>query len=398
MDLNLFSSLLQNLLHLHVYYTDGRDNTFELFQDKFCYNRILQPMFTEETLKHLVEELKENILYGFQDDLSVCLILFRFEGQKFLVGPFVRAEYDRNKIQSVLMAHHIPASFADSVKLYYSAFPVISSTYVRNTILAFIRAFSGKSEDYSYFRLREASPEAVLPQTLHTESLDYSSLHHRYDLENNFLRMIEIGDTENVISALHQMSLLDMRQNRYVNAVYQDPGIGLAMLRSMARKAAERGGASLVEIHEITQRAVQRIYASRNAIEQAKHSDRMIVELTDAVRRSRLNLGSYPPPIRKVVEHLQLNYSQKLSMPSLADLAGYTESYLSRSFKKEVGVTITQYIENLRCKKAAEMLRSGTAPIQEISSYVGYDDNNYFVKVFRRQFGVTPSEYRAGRE
>lgn len=395
MDLFLFSSLLQNLLHLQVAFTENDDSIFLAFQDKFCYNRVLQPAFTAETLSRISSEMQDNVFYGLQDELGISLILFRFEKQKFLVGPFVRTEFDDSKIQTTLMNNHIPASYAASIKLYYSAFPLISSTYVRNAIIAFIRAFSGKGVDFSYYRLRNTTVNIALPRQTHVESLDYSALHQRYDLENNFLRMIEVGDTENVMFAYRGMSLLDMKQNRYVNAVYQDPITGLSMLRALARKAAERGGASLIEIHEITQRAVQRIYASKNAQEQIKHSEAMIFELTDAVRRSKLSIGRYPPPIRKVVDHIQLNYSQKIPMTYLSELSGFTESYLSRTFKKEVGSTITQYIEILRCKKAAEMLEISQTAIQEISSYVGYEDNNYFSKVFKKQYGITPTEYRS---
>ena len=254
---------------------------------------------------------------------------------------------------------------------------------------------SSTSQEYAYCRLRSAAADTQLPQPMHEESLDYSALHYRYDVENRFLHMIEVGDVENVLIAQRDMTYAGLGQIRYVNAVYMDTGIGLAMLRAMARKAAERGGASLVEIHEITQRAVQRIYASRNTKEQAKYSDAMILELTEAVRRSRLNLGAYSPHIRRIVEHIQLNYSQKLSLGDLAALAHMSESHLSKIFKKEVGTNISQYIEHLRCEKAAEMLRSGRTAIQEISSYVGYEDNNYFVKVFKKQFGMTPTEYRA---
>ena len=55
---------------------------------------------------------------------------------------------------------------------------------------------------------------------------------------------------------------------------------------------------------------------------------------------------------------------------------------------------MTQFIAELRCRQAAEMLRETNLPIQEISSYVGYTDNNYFVKVFKKVMGNTPSEYR----
>ena len=71
-------------------------------------------------------------------------------------------------------------------------------------------------------------------------------------------------------------------------------------------------------------------------------------------------------------------------------------------------MSIFPYIAHLCCKKAAELLRESAASVQEISSYVGYEDSNYFVKVFKKQYhspshfskafkkvlGISPLQYR----
>ena len=69
-------------------------------------------------------------------------------------------------------------------------------------------------------------------------------------------------------------------------------------------------------------------------------------------------------------------------------------SNFCKQFKKETGITVNEYITNQRCKKASEFLSETTYSIQEIGSYVGYDDNNYFVKVFKKVYNTTPSQYR----
>ena len=397
MDLALFDSLTRNLLHMNVCHSEGDAAVWREFEEKYCYNPLLQPAFMAETLSRRAEEMQENTMYGLQDELGICVLLFRFAGQSYLVGPFVRREFDVDRVQRMLIKRHVPASFVDSIRMYHAGFPMIGSTSVRKALMAFIRSFSGTADEYDYCRLQDTAAEVTLPQLLREESLDYSSLYHRYDLENTFLRLVEQGDTENVMTALHNMSLQGMGRARYVSAIYQDPQIGNAMLRALARKAAERGGASLVEIHEITQRGVQKMVSARSNAELGASNVRMIYELTDAVRRSRETLGMLTPPVRRVVEYIRLNYSQELSLGTLAEIAGLSESYLTRTFKKEVGQTVFQYAAQLRCRKAADMLRSTELAIAQISSYVGYEDNNYFVKVFKKQYGVTPSEYRAGK-
>ena len=235
-------------------------------------------------------------------------------------------------------------------------------------------------------------------QPNYSETLDYSSLYTRYAMENRFLRLVETGDTENALMAYRDMALQSVSSNRYINAVYQDPVSSLSIVRALARKAAENGGASIVEINEITQRALQRAVSPKHSGEAVEIAETMILELTEAVRQKKLRLNQYTLPIQRVVEYLHLNYSQRIPLSKLAELAALSAAYLAREFKKEVGMTITQYIAHLRCEQAAQLLRESDTSIQDISSFVGYTDNNYFVKVFKKLYGTTPSEFRAQRD
>lgn len=399
MDLNLFETLIQNLLHANVSRFDRDGAGAGDFADKYCYNATLQPMFTAGALSAYARSAEERVIYELKDELGIWTQFFRFGDSVLFIGPFVKKEFDPAWARRVLIANGMPAAYEPSVRLYYSAFPILSSTIARNTIVACVHSLAGTVGEYSFHRVETSREEVRLPKKEYrAASLDYSSVYKRYDSENHFLRMVESGDTEHVLMTYRDISAQNFPQNRYVNAVYQDPSVGLSILRALVRKAAERGGASVIEIDEITQRTVQRIAATPHREEQAKCTADMILELTEAVRRHRVNVGGYSAPIRKVVEFIHFNYSQSLSLPDLAKRAGLSVPYLSRQFKKETRMTVLEYIEHLRCALAAEMLENSDASIQEISSYVGYPDGNYFVKVFRKVYQMTPSEYRAGRD
>jgi len=72
-----------------------------------------------------------------------------------------------------------------------------------------------------------------------------------------------------------------------------------------------------------------------------------------------------------------------------------TPSYLSRLFKQETGVTITDYLINVRIEQAKNLLRSRPdLKTYEVGEQVGYPDSAYFTKLFKRIVGMTPNEYR----
>ena len=73
---------------------------------------------------------------------------------------------------------------------------------------------------------------------------------------------------------------------------------------------------------------------------------------------------------------------------------GVTPSYLSTLFKKEIGMPLTEYVNNHRTEKAKQLLLSSNLQVQQIAQSCGILDVNYFTKIFKKYTGKTPNEYR----
>ncbi|MBR4394521.1 MAG: helix-turn-helix transcriptional regulator [Oscillospiraceae bacterium] len=398
MDNNLFISAIHNLLHISVLSDAQDEENIRNFAERFCFNAQFQPLFQAENLCRLIGEMEESILYEFRDTIGICLLLLRIEKNTFLIGPFVRREFDAVRLRRVTISMGITVSAEESLRLYYSNFPLCSMSRAIDTVLACVKTFWPESESLRLARIDDYPESRRLPKEAYTDNTDYSSIYLRYDLENHFLRCIERGDVENVLTAYTQMNTSGLSGKRHSNAIYQDATIGFAILRTLARKAAENGGASLPDVHEIVQRAIQLSLAEQDITKRIQTMRNMILELTEAVDRARSRMGNYSPPIRKAVDLLRHRFSQELDLRALAAQVGLSPSYLSHCFSKELGMSITQYIAVLRCEAAASMLNTSNTPINEISTFVGYFDSNYFVKVFKKHYGTTPSEFRAGKK
>lgn len=88
------------------------------------------------------------------------------------------------------------------------------------------------------------------------------------------------------------------------------------------------------------------------------------------------------------------NYAEHLDLTTLADMVYLSPAYLSRIFKAETGSTINQYLNRVRITKAKELLHNRQLKLIDISLLVGYEDQSYFTRVFRKITGISPSEYR----
>lgn len=96
-----------------------------------------------------------------------------------------------------------------------------------------------------------------------------------------------------------------------------------------------------------------------------------------------------------VMEFISENYAEKLTTRALADMCYLTEEHFCRFFKKTVGKSAIEYINEYRTEKAAILLKNTDESISHIAFDVGYDDLNYFSRVFRRYTGQSPGQYRA---
>lgn len=97
----------------------------------------------------------------------------------------------------------------------------------------------------------------------------------------------------------------------------------------------------------------------------------------------------------KVIKIIKSNYSNPiLSLDYIADIVNMSSTYLGRLFKKATSKSVADYINDVRLDKAKEFLEASSYSIAEISDKVGFSSSNYFYILFKKTYGVPPSEYR----
>lgn len=98
--------------------------------------------------------------------------------------------------------------------------------------------------------------------------------------------------------------------------------------------------------------------------------------------------------IEFITEYIHKNYNNELSNSSLALLVGYHPYYLNRIFKLCKGCPIHQYISNFRLSIAADFLLSSNDSISEVAQKTGFNNQITFIKAFKKQYNLTPTEFR----
>ena len=94
-------------------------------------------------------------------------------------------------------------------------------------------------------------------------------------------------------------------------------------------------------------------------------------------------------------DFIESSYMRDLSIQEISGRMGYSEVYFCKLFKQYFGVSFVSYLTDFRIRKACAFLKETDQSVRRIGCLVGYEDSNYFTKVFRRIMGKTPTEYRA---
>lgn len=119
-----------------------------------------------------------------------------------------------------------------------------------------------------------------------------------------------------------------------------------------------------------------------------------LLEFTERVQKGKKH--KYSKPINTCQNYIYTHLYENISLSDLADLVEMNPQYLSHLFKKEVGISIIEFIQQAKVDEAKTLLSYTKHSITEISSLLYFHDQSYFIKVFKKFAGVTPNQFKKG--
>lgn len=138
----------------------------------------------------------------------------------------------------------------------------------------------------------------------------------------------------------------------------------------------------------------ERIPVEKAIIDTTKAFDNVGKYDEDKAILKELNNGSKEDCVEYVKKYIHDFYMKPIYIRELSESIHISSSYLSTKFKKEVGISFTEYLVTFRINKACEILLNKSIPIKTVANMVAYDDYSQFSKIFKKYTGKTPKEYR----
>ena len=223
------------------------------------------------------------------------------------------------------------------------------------------------------------------------DNREYMLSHLPYEREMEFYQSIKMGnikEAKRLFKPLGAEGMGKLSDDPLRNLKYH-----LIITIAFITRYCIEGGMEMEAAYNLSDTYIQQIdkcqsqedinLIHRSAVED--YADRMHVIIKDKL---------FSKPVAICVDYIYNHLHCKITLKELAEKAGLSESYLSKLFRREMGVTVSQYISQKRIEAAENLLKYSDYSCIEISNYLCFNSESYFIQVFKSYTKMTPKEYR----
>lgn len=341
--------------------------------------------------------MNEKTVYVITDHFESQYAFFPLEStvtQIAVIGPYLIDEPNEEFLSKILQKNTLTSSMRYPLQTYFHSLPLCDSQTIISTINEMASLLYGGTDCYlvDFFNEDWENIDVQSNLILPNEEivLNMQVLEERYQLENQLLNAIQNGNRRSAIASFQEVASLTLKRRSH-NPVRATKNYAL-VLNGLYRKAAEKSSVHPVYLDDISRRFSSLIEQTQSIVK----LNNLMLEMTRkyCILVKNHSLRNYSPIIRECINYINLNLSSQLSLQVLANALSINASYLSSMFKKEMGITMTEFINSQRINLAIQLLNSSSLSIQSIAWHVGLNDVNYFSRIFKRIVGLTPSDYR----
>lgn len=340
-----------------------------------------------------------NVIYKVSDAFACRYLFMRLPNSRSVltIGPYVVRDLGQSTFLEWGEEHKLDPTQIRTLAHFYARLPLVTSE--ESYLMTLIDTLGEQLWGAGKFNVQEIQREQsrIEHPSAVTGAIDADSnwtstrlMEERYDYENQMMEAISQGQLHKAEQMLSSFSTLSF-ESRAADPIRNLKNYCI-ITNTLFRKAAQNGG-----VHPIHLDALSSEYAKQiEMITAPQQVQPLMAEMFRSYCRlvRERSVSPYSPTVQKVMLIIDTDITADLSLSALARQSSVSAGYLSALFHREVGETLTAYVNQRRVEAAKKLLRTTRLQIQTVAQHCGIVDVHYFTKIFKNQVGVTPKEYR----
>lgn len=162
---------------------------------------------------------------------------------------------------------------------------------------------------------------------------------------------------------------------------------------AMITRFCMEGGMPMEEAFTLSDEYIRRMDSCTNMAEIVCIHDQMALDFVCRMRQLKKNIAS-SRQVAEAIDYIYVHIMDRITVNELADAINISPAHLSRIFKQETGISVSEYIRQRKLDMAKNLLRFSDYDFAEIAFMLSYSSQSHFIQHFRSQLGMTPKEYR----
>jgi len=314
-------------------------------------------------------------------------------------GPVLMMDPEEFLIEDFMSKSGMLNSEAKKVRDHINRVPIIQPNKVNDLAeLLFIVASNISNDTTSKHNVQREYHEVQshISEWVHyVKNLDYSGtqkINYPFEKEKELLSKIALGDKPGSQKVLNEiLGYLFFSSGRDFEII-KARILELVVLLS---RAAVEGGADTLEIFGLNYKYLSDIHQLKTVEDLTFWLSKIMARFTDCV----FNLADirHKDTIYKAVDYIKRNYQARITLEDVANHVYLNPSYFSKIFKSEMKYNFVSYVNKIRINVSKNLLLDISIPLANVSGLVGFEDQSYFTKVFKKSTGITPGKFRESR-
>ena len=220
------------------------------------------------------------------------------------------------------------------------------------------------------------------------------TLHRAPSIEYSFYNAVKTGDMEYVIKNCKEDAFIHLEGTGVLSRnTLQNIKYHFVVTTAMITRYCIDGGLEPEQAYRLSDFYILKMDSCSTVRQVADLHHEMAKDFTGKmVLQKKSSILS--KPVTQCVDYIYSHIKERITIADLAAYTGLSESYLSRVFKQNLGVSISDYIREKKIEKATHLLKYSDKPIIDIANYLSFSSPSHFIQIFEGFTGLTPKKYR----